>query len=78
MSSKAVEFERASQTVPLDRDTLVTLKPASLAHVGRIETLDRHHGDPFDRLLIAQTLVEYLPVVTADPIFRKHGVKRIS
>ena len=31
----------------------------------------------FDRLLIAQALVEKLPVVTADPIFRKYGVKRI-
>ncbi len=48
-----------------------------MAHVGRIETLARHHGDPFDRLLIAQALVEKLPVVTADPIFRKYGVKRI-
>ena len=30
-----------------------------------------------DRLLIAQALEEKLPVVTADPIFRKYGVKRI-
>lgn len=48
-----------------------------IAHVGRLETLDLHHGDPFDRLLIAQALVEGLPVVTADPVFRKYGVKRI-
>lgn len=39
--------------------------------------LDPHHGDPFDRLLIAQALEEKLPVVTADPVFRKYGVKRI-
>ena len=48
-----------------------------IAHVGRVETLASHHGDPFDRLLIAQALEEDLPVVTADPIFRKYGVKRI-
>ncbi len=48
-----------------------------MAHVGRVETLDPHHGDPFDRLLIAQALEEKLPVVTADPVFRKYGVKRI-
>ena len=48
-----------------------------IAHVGRVETLAAHHGDPFDRLLIAQALEEDLPVVTADPIFRKYGVKRI-
>jgi len=48
-----------------------------MAHVGRVESLVPHHGDPFDRLLIAQALEEKLPVVTADPVFRKYGVKRI-
>ena len=48
-----------------------------MEHVGRVESLDPHHGDPFDRLLIAQALEEKLPVVTADPVFRKYGVKRI-
>ena len=48
-----------------------------MAHVGRVETLDPHHGDPFDRLLVAQALEEKLAVVTADPVFRKYGVKRI-
>ena len=48
-----------------------------IAHVGRVETLAAHHGDPFDRLLIAQALEEELPIVTADPVFRKYGVKRI-
>ena len=49
----------------------------SVAHIGRVETLAPHHGDPFDRLLIAQAIEEELPVVTADPVFRKYGVKRI-
>jgi PIN domain nuclease of toxin-antitoxin system len=48
-----------------------------MAHVGRVETLEPHHGDPFDRLLIAQVLEEEIPIVTADPVFRKYGVKRI-
>ena len=48
-----------------------------IAHVGRVETLAAHHGDPFDRLLIAQALEENLTIVTADPVFRKYGVKRI-
>ena len=48
-----------------------------IAHIGRVETLPPHHGDPFDRLLVAQALEEDIPVVTADPIFRKYGVKRI-
>lgn len=48
-----------------------------IAHVARTETLPQHHGDPFDRLLIAQALEENLAIVTADPVFRKYGVKRI-
>ena len=48
-----------------------------MAHIGRVETLDPHHGDPFDRLLVAQALEEKLPIVSADPVFRKYGVKRI-
>ena len=48
-----------------------------MAHVGRVESLASHHGDPFDRLLVAQALEERIPVVTADPVFRDYGVKRI-
>ena len=48
-----------------------------LSHLGRVETLDAHHGDPFDRLLVAQALEEGLPIITADPVFRKYGVKCI-
>jgi len=48
-----------------------------MAHVGRVESLATHHGDPFDRLLIAQALEEKLPVITADRVFRDYGVKRI-
>jgi PIN domain nuclease of toxin-antitoxin system len=40
-----------------------------LAHVARVETLPWHHRDPFDRLLIAQALVEDLAIVSADAAF---------
>jgi len=49
----------------------------SLRAIARTEALPLHHRDPFDRLLIAQALTEKLPVVSADPIFRKYGVKRV-
>jgi PIN domain nuclease of toxin-antitoxin system len=47
-----------------------------LAHVTRVASLPWHHRDPFDRLLAAQALDEGLPIVSADPVFRKYGVKR--
>ena len=39
--------------------------------------LPRHHGDPFDRLLVAQSQVEDVPVVSADAALDRYGVKRI-
>jgi PIN domain nuclease of toxin-antitoxin system len=44
----------------------------------RLEALPRIHGDPFDRLLIAQALTENLVVVTSDSVFAKYGVRVID
>jgi PIN domain nuclease of toxin-antitoxin system len=48
-----------------------------VSHALRAGRLPRHHNDPFDRLLIAQALVEHLPVVTSDPHFERYGVEVI-
>jgi PIN domain nuclease of toxin-antitoxin system len=40
-----------------------------------VERLPFHHGDPFDRLIIAQAQAERLDVVTKDRVFRKYGVR---
>lgn len=44
------------------------------AHALRVAELPRHHADPFDRLLIAQALVDGLTIVTADPAFDAYDV----
>ena len=49
----------------------------SLEHVSGVAALPFHHRDPFDRLLAAQALAEDLPVVSADPVFRRYGVTRV-
>jgi PIN domain nuclease of toxin-antitoxin system len=46
-------------------------------HVKRVERLALHHRDPFDRILIAQSLEENLPIVTADPLFSQYPVQVI-
>ncbi|MDN5931521.1 MAG: type II toxin-antitoxin system VapC family toxin [Pseudonocardia sp.] len=43
-------------------------------HLAALETLPRHHGDPFDRLLICQALTGNLTVLTADERFLSYGV----
>jgi len=51
--------------------------PIHVRHVNRVFELPEHHRDPFDRLLIAQAIVEDLPIVTIDEAFRSYGVKTI-
>ena len=52
----------------------LTVLPIANAHLIRLAALPFHHRDPFDRLLVAQALVEGLPVTTADPSFAAYGV----
>jgi len=54
-----------------------SLLPIEFAHVARVARLPFHNRDPFDRLLAAQGLIDDLTVVSADPIFRRYGVKRV-
>ncbi len=44
----------------------VRLLPIEPDHCARLSWLPFHHRDPFDRLLIAQALVEDMSIVTAD------------
>ena len=49
--------------------------PVTLAHALAAESLPLHHRDPFDRLLIAQATIEGVPILTADPAFRRYPIK---
>jgi len=46
-------------------------------HIYELENLPFHHKDPFDRLLIAQAIVEDFTLVTDDPKFSGYSVKLI-
>jgi PIN domain nuclease of toxin-antitoxin system len=47
----------------------------------RCALLEWHHADqtrdPFDRLLVAQTQEESLPIVSRDPVFERYGIQRV-
>lgn len=51
------------------------LLPIQAAHVLRLESLPLHHRDPFDRLLIAQSLEERLPLLSADSLLASYGAE---
>jgi PIN domain nuclease of toxin-antitoxin system len=46
----------------------------SFAHAAVAGALPRHHGDPFDRMLIAQAQSEGLTLVTRDRVFSAYGI----
>ena len=45
-------------------------------HLSTLTTLPFHHRDPFDRLIIAQAIVEKLTVISLDGAFDTYGVTR--
>ncbi len=51
--------------------------PVSKEHLEIITELPFHHRDPFDRLLIAQSIHENFSIISADANFDLYGVKRI-
>ena len=51
--------------------------PISVAHAAVVAGLPFHHKDPFDRLLIAQAIVEDVPILSADGVFDSYPVTRI-
>jgi PIN domain nuclease of toxin-antitoxin system len=48
--------------------------PVAIRHGDRAAQLPMHHRDPFDRMLVAQALVEDLILVTADDELARYGV----
>lgn len=52
--------------------------PVTLLHVVEVGRLAPHHGDPFDRLLIAQARVEGLTMVTRGQVFADYGVALVK
>ncbi len=63
-------------TEQLSRNAIGVL-PVHLSHALRVHALPDHHTDPFDRLLVAQALVEDVPLVSGDPEVSRYPVEVI-
>ena len=59
------------------RDSGIALLEITLDHVSRAAALPLVHRDPFDRLLIAQAIVERLTLLTADSVFKRYKGVRV-
>ena len=51
--------------------------PIAPKHAAALTSLPFHHRDPFDRLIIAQAMVEQIPVISGDEAFAAYPVTRI-
>ncbi len=58
-------------------DLELAILPVTLDYAERQAALPFHHKDPFDRLIIAQALVEGVSVLCTDAIFDNYGVTRL-
>jgi PIN domain nuclease of toxin-antitoxin system len=51
--------------------------PVSVLHGQRAGALPSLHRDPFDRMLVAQALIERMDIVSNEQIFDGYGVSRV-
>jgi PIN domain nuclease of toxin-antitoxin system len=76
-----LEIKRAAGRLRAPEDLVAQLSaarfhalPITVEHGVAAARLPLHHGDPFDRMLIAQAQLEGLTIVTRDPRFAPYSV----
>lgn len=52
--------------------------PVTLNHILRLSSLEHHHNDPFDRLIISQSITENLRVVSMDNYFPSYKIQLVK
>ena len=65
--SEIIELER--------RVNNIQILPIEPRHIYALSDLPMHHRDPFDRLLIAQSNSEKMPLLSADAVFDRYQVQ---
>ena len=55
----------------------ISILPIETKHAATVATLPYHHRDPFDRMLIAQSIVEQMAIVSKDKAFDDYGIQRV-
>jgi PIN domain nuclease of toxin-antitoxin system len=54
--------------------TATEVIPIRVPHLAELDRLPDIHGDPFDRMLVAQALADNCAVVSADSLLARYGV----
>jgi PIN domain nuclease of toxin-antitoxin system len=56
----------------------IGLLEINLQHIEVVASRPLHHRDPFDRLIIAQSMAEQIPLLSVDAIFDAYAIARVS
>jgi PIN domain nuclease of toxin-antitoxin system len=59
------------------RTNRIEVLPITAEHTFEVARLPLHHRDPFDRVMIAQAILERLPIVSADELFDRYAAERL-
>lgn len=78
----AIKRRRGDLTAPDDLPRIISslgqeILEVRAEHAWHVRTLPLHHGDPFDRLLVAQAQIENLPLITRDRQLERYDVRII-
>lgn len=70
--------ERVLPKLPaLVEESRLRVLPITLIHALKAGSLDHRHRDPFDRMLVAQAVVEDMMLVTSDPACKELGAETV-
>ncbi len=82
----AIKFAKGRLILPEPPDVYVTNRisednfsvlPIQVSHALQVAHLPDIHQDPFDRLLIAQSQIEKLPLLTVDSFIRQYQIETV-
>jgi len=68
----SISLQQLQQKISVSRNFKVL--NIEFEHLNTLQTLPRHHSDPFDRMLISQAITEGLTIVSADQHFSSYPV----
>jgi PIN domain nuclease of toxin-antitoxin system len=55
----------------------MTVLPIEVRHAAVLSSLPMHHKDPFDRMIVSQSIAEQIPIASADAALDAYGVERL-
>ena len=58
------------------QENAIEILDISVEHLNAVRILPFHHRDPFDRLILAQSQIENLPIISVDSAFDAYDVRR--